>query len=65
MPWIGFEPTIPVFERAKAVHALDGAATVIGRQLLYLIKLLVKDACSLIGCQLDNDGYCDLLPTDY
>jgi hypothetical protein len=25
-----FEPTIPVFERAKTVHALDGAATVIG-----------------------------------
>jgi hypothetical protein len=27
---VGFEPTIPVFERAKAVHALDRAATVIG-----------------------------------
>jgi hypothetical protein len=26
---VGFEPTIPVFERAKAVHALDRAATVI------------------------------------
>jgi hypothetical protein len=30
MPWVGFEPTIPVSERAKAVHALDLAATVIG-----------------------------------
>jgi hypothetical protein len=30
MPRVGFEPTIPVFERAKAVHALDRAATVIG-----------------------------------
>jgi hypothetical protein len=30
MPRVGFEPTIPVFERAKTVHALDGAATVIG-----------------------------------
>jgi hypothetical protein len=30
MPWVGFEPTIPVFERAKTVHALDRAATVIG-----------------------------------
>jgi hypothetical protein len=29
MPRVGFEPTIPVFERAKTVHALDGAATVI------------------------------------
>jgi hypothetical protein len=25
----GFEPTIPVFERTKTVHALDRAATVI------------------------------------
>jgi hypothetical protein len=30
MPWMGFEPTIPVFERAKTVHALDRVATVIG-----------------------------------
>jgi hypothetical protein len=30
MPEVGLEPTIPVFERAKTVHALDGAATVIG-----------------------------------
>jgi hypothetical protein len=25
-----FEPTIPVFERVKPVHALDRAATIIG-----------------------------------
>jgi hypothetical protein len=30
MPWVGFEATIPAFERAKTVHALDRAATVIG-----------------------------------
>jgi hypothetical protein len=30
MPRVGFESTIPVFERAKTVHALDGAATLIG-----------------------------------
>jgi hypothetical protein len=30
MPRVGFEPTIQVLERAKTVHALDGAATVIG-----------------------------------
>jgi hypothetical protein len=29
---VGFEPMSPVFERAKAVHDLDGAATVIGGQ---------------------------------
>jgi hypothetical protein len=26
MPWVGFAPMIPVFERAKTVHALDSAA---------------------------------------
>jgi hypothetical protein len=30
MPWVGFEPTIPVFERAKTFHALDRAAILIG-----------------------------------
>jgi hypothetical protein len=30
MPRVGFEPTIPVFKRAKTVHALYSAATVIG-----------------------------------
>jgi hypothetical protein len=30
MSRVGFEPTIPVFEREKTVHALDGAVTVIG-----------------------------------
>jgi hypothetical protein len=29
MPQVGFEPTIPAFERAKTVHALDFMATVI------------------------------------
>jgi hypothetical protein len=29
-PWMEFEPTIPAFERAKTVHALDRAATVVG-----------------------------------
>jgi hypothetical protein len=29
MPQVGFEPTIPAFERAKIVHALDSAVTVI------------------------------------
>jgi hypothetical protein len=28
MPRAGFEPMIPVFEKAKTVHALDRAATV-------------------------------------
>jgi hypothetical protein len=34
MPQVGFEPMIPVFERAKTVLTLDCAATVIGLKLL-------------------------------
>jgi hypothetical protein len=30
MPRVGFEPTTPVFERPKTVHASDRAATVMG-----------------------------------
>jgi hypothetical protein len=30
MPQVGFEPTIPMFEGAKTVLAIDRAATVIG-----------------------------------
>jgi hypothetical protein len=30
MPQVGFETTIPMFERVKTVHAFDCAATVIG-----------------------------------
>jgi hypothetical protein len=30
MSWVGFEHTIPVFERAKKVLAPDSAAIVIG-----------------------------------
>jgi hypothetical protein len=30
MPRVGFVPTIPMFERAKTVHASGRAATVIG-----------------------------------
>jgi hypothetical protein len=30
LPLVGFEPTIPVFERAKTFHTLDNATTVIG-----------------------------------
>jgi hypothetical protein len=31
MPLVGFEFTIPIFERAKTVHGLDRAETVIGK----------------------------------
>jgi hypothetical protein len=32
MSQVGFEPTIPVFERAKMVDTLDSAATAMGRK---------------------------------
>jgi preprotein translocase subunit SecY len=35
MPRVRFEPTIPVFERAKTVHASGPAAAVIGYQYIY------------------------------
>jgi hypothetical protein len=38
MPRVEFESTIPVFERAKTVHALDRAATVIGPDILRAMK---------------------------
>jgi hypothetical protein len=35
MPRVGFEHTIPVFERVKTVQAIDRAATVIGSLTIY------------------------------
>jgi hypothetical protein len=32
MSRVGFEPTLPLFERAKTVHASDRVATLIGRE---------------------------------
>jgi hypothetical protein len=42
MPRVGFEPTIPAFERAKTVHALDRATTVIGLPSVYVITKTEK-----------------------
>jgi hypothetical protein len=39
MPRVGFELTIPIFERAKTVHALERAATVVGRALSNFNKI--------------------------
>jgi hypothetical protein len=41
MSQVGFEPTIPAFERTKTGHALDGAATVIGKGVFRLYKILM------------------------
>jgi hypothetical protein len=37
IPWVGFEPTTPVLERAKTVYVLDRATTV--SAFLYIQKL--------------------------
>jgi hypothetical protein len=53
MPQVGFEPTIPVFERAKTVHALDPADTVIGISRSYpaiQLKELRRTAKNLNHC---------------
>jgi hypothetical protein len=40
MPFVGFEPTIPVSERAKTVHALDRSVTVTGTEYVGIQKML-------------------------
>jgi hypothetical protein len=45
MPQAGFQPTIPVFVRAKTIHALDRADTVIGKTTdlhLLICRCLVR-----------------------
>jgi hypothetical protein len=41
MPRVGFETTIPVFERAKTFHALDRATYVIGPSKLVKVRILI------------------------
>jgi hypothetical protein len=40
MPWVGFEPTVSVFEKEKTVCVLDRAATVIGPSCISLPYIL-------------------------
>jgi hypothetical protein len=44
MPRVGFEATITVFERAKTVHALDRAATVISQKVKVLSRVYLHVA---------------------
>jgi hypothetical protein len=52
MPRMGLEPTIPVFERAKTVYALDCAVTVIGESPFQTTLINTKQV-SLNGNSLD------------
>jgi hypothetical protein len=49
MPPVGFKPTIPVFERAKTVHVLDLAATVIGYPRVYFTEYTLDVILFLLG----------------
>jgi hypothetical protein len=42
MPQVEFEPTIPVFERAKSVHASDCAVSVIGALPSLSVQILIQ-----------------------
>jgi hypothetical protein len=46
---VGFEPTIPVYERANTVHALDHAAIVIG--------FSSPDIVRVIRCMMGRAGH--------
>jgi hypothetical protein len=51
MPGVGFEPTIPMFERAKTVHALGRAANVIGTSCCNILKLhILLTECICVLC---------------
>jgi hypothetical protein len=46
-PQVAFEPMTPVFERAKTVHALDRAATVIGHSTIYAFKFSNRNSVAM------------------
>jgi hypothetical protein len=59
MPVVVFEPTIPVFERAKTLHDLDRATTVISRNahnFHYIPRLHLFNGItfSLVGKKMQN-----------
>jgi hypothetical protein len=49
MPLAGFEPTIPVFKRAKTFHALDRAASVTGRYKRYRGNEYTRNNRRIVG----------------
>jgi hypothetical protein len=68
---VGFEPTIPAFERTKTVHALDRAVTVIGGDVQKMnIKTMEECRCARNFVAVlekadilpDDEGYPHLLP---
>jgi hypothetical protein len=59
MTGVGFESTIPVFKRAKMVHALDRAATVTASSTLFKIiirKKIVGKSSKKGSCPQNGEG---------
>jgi hypothetical protein len=54
MPRVGFEATIPAFQRAKTVHALDRAATVIEAFLLLMVYVTTLAPAQTIRRQMNR-----------
>jgi hypothetical protein len=48
MPCVGFDPTIPAFERTKTVHALDRPATMTGCYIILFSFLVAPTFGSLL-----------------
>jgi hypothetical protein len=48
MPWVGFQPTIPVFERAKIVHASDHEVTVVAKVAISTKNALINKVMQIL-----------------
>jgi hypothetical protein len=61
----GFEPTIPVFEQAESVHALDRGATVIGNSEYRGLSIVsVHSFCSSDSSLIWVSPYSEQLPVN-
>jgi hypothetical protein len=66
MPRMEFEPTTPVFERAKTVHTLDLAATVtgiaetslLGRAIVEAVSRWLLTAAAWVQSRIWSSGIC-------
>jgi hypothetical protein len=66
MPQVGLEPTTPVFERSKTVHALDRAATMTGPGRFTLGEIALGTNCieGRVYPWVRQDRQDDLAPTE-
>jgi hypothetical protein len=62
---MGFEPTIAMFERAKTVHILDRAATVLGLQDLYSHEMLGTPSYINLSYALKTKLQCKIYKGNY